>query len=197
MGIFMEFISSRPDVVRSINQRWLLNYWNRLRAGAPLPKWQALEAEDLAASLESLSFQDVVGTDGSARFQIRFHGKRIAELYGRTNCVGKFLDEILPPSYGNAALATYRQAVSSRLPVYTIADMRDPRRPHRPLRTPAAAVQRAGRRGEPHSRLARDRQPRRRLRSPRPDGRAAKAAGFRALHNHPILRRNFFIFRGC
>jgi hypothetical protein len=121
----MEFICSRPDVVRSINQRWLLNYWNRLRAGASLPKWQSLEAEELAASLESLSFQDVVGADDAARFQIRSHGKRIAELYGRTDCVGKFLDEILPPSYSGAAHSTYRQTVATKLPVYTIADMRD------------------------------------------------------------------------
>src|SRR5262245_24291582 len=121
----MEFINSRPDVVRSINQRWLLNYWNRLRAGATLTKWQSLEVEELAATLETLSFQDVIGAGDAARFQIRFHGKRIAELYGRTNCVGRFLDEILPPDYSNAAHATYRRAVSTKLPVYTIADVRD------------------------------------------------------------------------
>jgi hypothetical protein len=121
----MEFMSSRPDVVRSINQRWLLNYWNKLRVGNLLPKWQALEIEELAGTLESLSFQDVVGADEAARFRVRFHGKRIAELYGRTDCMGKFLDEILPPSYSNAAHATYHQAVASKLPIYTVADMRD------------------------------------------------------------------------
>jgi hypothetical protein len=124
-AIFMEFISSRPDIVRSINQRWLLNYWNRLRAGAVLPKWPGLEAEELAAGLDSLSFQEVVGTESAARFQILFHGERIAELYGRTNCVGKFLDEILPEPYSRVALSTYQQAVATKMPVYTIADMRD------------------------------------------------------------------------
>jgi hypothetical protein len=120
----MEFISSRPDVVRSINQRWLLNYWNRLRSRTVLPKWQALEIEELAGILESLSFHDVVSADGATRFLIRFHGKRIGELYGR-HCMGKFLDEILPRNYSNAAHATYHQAVASKLPIYTIADMRD------------------------------------------------------------------------
>ena len=121
----MEFMSSLPDVVRSITQRWLLTYWNRLRQDAELPMWQGLEAEELASGLDSLSFQDVVAADGELRFQIRFHGRRIAELYGRADCVGKFLDEILPPSYADAAQVTYREAVKTKLPVYTIADMRD------------------------------------------------------------------------
>src|SRR4051812_3438729 len=121
----MEFITSRPDVVRSITQRWLFNYWERLRKGAPLPAWQQVEPEELASLLDDLSFQDVVGSDGTARFQIRFHGRRVAEAYGLNNCAGKFLDEILPPSYTNAALSTYRHAVSTKLPVYTVADMRD------------------------------------------------------------------------
>jgi hypothetical protein len=112
-------------VIRSINQRWLLNYWNRLRQGAELPLWQGLEAEELASVPENLSFQDVVGSDGALRFQVRFHGRRIAEAYGRANCIGKFLDEILPPAYAGTALSTYRHAVETKLPVYTIADMRD------------------------------------------------------------------------
>jgi hypothetical protein len=121
----MEFIHSRPDVVRSSNQRWLLDYWNRVRRDGRLPAWQGLEAEEFGAPSADLSFMDVMPANGSARFLIRFHGARIAQLYGRDSCVGKFLDEILPPNYCEAALATYREAVATRLPVYTVADMRD------------------------------------------------------------------------
>jgi hypothetical protein len=121
---FMQFVSSRPAVVRSINQRWLLAYWHRLRGGGELPIWQGLETAELADMAASLSFHDVVGSDGDARFLIRFHGQRVAEAYG-TVCLGKFLDEILPPPYRETALSTYRQVVATRLPVYTIADIRD------------------------------------------------------------------------
>jgi hypothetical protein len=120
----MEFVNSRPDIVRSINQRWLLNYWYRLRGAAALPMWKDIEAEEIAAMLESLSFQEVEHTDGAVRFLVRFHGKRIAETYGSV-CHGKYLDEILPESFRPAALATYDKVVATRLPVYTIADMRD------------------------------------------------------------------------
>jgi hypothetical protein len=121
----MEFIHSRPDVVRSGNQLWLLDYWNRVRRDGRLPAWQGFEAAEFVALSADLSVTNVVPANGSARFLIQFHGTRIAQLYGRDSCVGKFLDEILPPNYCEAALATYREAVATRLPVYTVADMRD------------------------------------------------------------------------
>jgi len=120
----MNFMSSRPDVVRSSSQRWLLSYWDRLRGANALPMWEGFEAEELAAMAESLSIQDVTGTDGNARFLVRFHGKRIAEAYGSV-CQGKFLDEILPPVYRDVALSTYRRVLATKLPVYTIADTPD------------------------------------------------------------------------
>ena len=41
----MNFVSSRPDVVRSSNQRWLLSYWERPRGA--LPTWEGFEAEEI------------------------------------------------------------------------------------------------------------------------------------------------------
>ena len=124
-GIFcMQFATSRADIVRSASQRWLLGVWNRVRGTSTLPQWQGLQPEFATAS-DDLSLTMVVPAQDSIRFRIDFHGPRIAELYGRTTCVGRFLDEILPAGYSEPALATFRQAVNTRLPVYTIADMRD------------------------------------------------------------------------
>jgi hypothetical protein len=121
----MEFMSSRPDIVRSQDQRWLLGYWNRLRADAALPVWPGLSADTIAISGDSLSQTDVVGQTGSERFLIQFHGWRLAEAYGRISCVGKFLDEVLPDAYRESALSTYRHLVREKLPIYTVSDMRD------------------------------------------------------------------------
>jgi hypothetical protein len=120
----MEFMSARPDIVRSTSQRQLLEHWDSWRRSRLLPKWCGL-AQGFAQTSNDLSLTEVVTAADTIRFQIRFHGTRIAELYGRTSCVGKFLDEILPPAYRERALATYHQAVTTRLPVYTVADMRD------------------------------------------------------------------------
>jgi hypothetical protein len=121
----MEFMRSRPDVVRSREQCWLASYWNELRGTAPLPTWTDLQPDALGVPSDDLSITEVVTTDGGERFQIRFHGTRIAELYGRVNCVGKFLDEILPANASQGTLATYLHVVATGCPVYTVSDLRD------------------------------------------------------------------------
>ncbi len=121
----MEFMSSRPNVVRSDSQRWLLQYWGTLRGRLAVPPWHNLDPEALAIPSSDLSLTEVVPADGNARFRIRFHGQRVGELFGRVTCVGKYLDEILPSGYSQASLLTYRQVVEAALPVYTVSDMRD------------------------------------------------------------------------
>jgi hypothetical protein len=122
----MEFMHSPPDIVRSRNQRCLLDYWHGLREHDSLPVWGGLPADGLAISDVDLSYTTVVGKDGARRFRIEFHGTRVAEAYGRVSCVGKFLDEILPAAFSATALSTYHQVVNGRQPIYTVSDMRDP-----------------------------------------------------------------------
>jgi len=120
----MNFADAGPDVVRSVNQRWLLKYWSRLRTGRSLPTWQGLEADELVRMSENLSFSDVIAANGHPRYLIRFHGQKIAETYG-SNCRGKFLDAILPTTIRETALATYQHVLTTHHPVYTIADTSD------------------------------------------------------------------------
>ena len=119
-------MQSGPDIVRSENQRRLLNHWASLRGHASLPIWRGLNANDFAVPLDNLVWTEVVGEGDDARFRIGFHGTRIVEAFGPLDCVGKFLDEILPPAYLGAALSTYRKVVADKMPVYTVSDMRDP-----------------------------------------------------------------------
>ena len=122
----MEFTQSGPDIIRSDHQRRLLDHWASCRADAPLPIWRSLNADELPVPLDNLALSQVVGEGDDARFQLEFHGKRLAKSFGGMECVGMFLDQILPPPYLWSALATYREATNSGLPVYTVADMRNP-----------------------------------------------------------------------
>jgi len=121
----MKFAVARPDVVRAINQRWLLKFWERHLGDHRVPQWQAVEAADFSRVSAGLSFLDVVGGNGSLRFQIRFHGATIAKVYGAPDCRGKFLHESQPEPERTRKLAPYRQAVESGRPVYTIHDVTD------------------------------------------------------------------------
>jgi len=120
----MHFVPARANVVRSITQHWLLQYWDRLRKGRPLPPFDDLDGKEIARTAEMLMFCDVVLEAAAPRFCIRFQGKRITEAFG-ADCSGKFLDQTLPPPVRDAALAVYRQAVEIRQPVYTVADASD------------------------------------------------------------------------
>jgi len=123
----VEFMVLPPDIVRSINQIWLLKYWMRLRGSRQVPS-HSLDAEELADISDNLLFTNVVHEAGKPRFLISFSGVRILEFFGATCSTGgqgRFLDEVLPAAYRDAALSTLHAAVRARMPVYTVADMRD------------------------------------------------------------------------
>jgi hypothetical protein len=122
----MEFMQSGPDIVRSDYQRWLLDYWASQRGPDSLPIWRGLNAADLAIPFDNLAWMDVVGDREEApRFLIRFHGRRLSEAVAPIGDEGKFIDDLLPPPYLGAAVATYREVVRTKGPVYTVSDMRD------------------------------------------------------------------------
>jgi len=122
----MQFDMSRPDVVRAVNQRWLIKFWTQHLADCRVPRWQAVEAERLSSMQQNLSFLDVVpGADGGMRFLIRFHGEMIRHAYGSPDGRGRYLDEILTPGVCPTGITPYEKAVRDALPVYTILDVTD------------------------------------------------------------------------
>ena len=121
----MQFANGRPDLIRAINQRWLLNFWKRALGSENVPRWQKVEAENLSRIAANLSFLDVDISGFSQRYMIRFSGATIARVYGKTDCSGKFLDEVIPPHHYEQAEKPYRQTVAVRCPVYTIHDVTD------------------------------------------------------------------------
>jgi hypothetical protein len=121
----MQFSGARPDIIRAINQRWLLKFWQRHLGAHRVPQWRAVEADDLMRMADNLSFLDVIGGKSGLRFQIRFHGVTVGRVYGLPDCRGVFLHESKPEPARSQALAPYRQAVESGRPVYLIHDVAD------------------------------------------------------------------------
>lgn len=120
----MQFSMARPDVVRAINQRWLLKAWHREKGLNRVPPWRDTIVEELSRVAAQLSILQVVSTEGAARFLIRFHGDLIAEAYGSADCRGKHLDELVPAGTSDH-LAPYHRVLESGQPVYTIHEISD------------------------------------------------------------------------
>lgn len=120
----MHFMTSGPEVIQAIHQRWLFNEWKTLKAEAALPSWGALKAETLSRIVDSLMFCDVTAVEGAPRFYIRYMGAKVVRLYG-SDFKDRPLDEALPRIWRPDALTAYRQAVESRRPVYNAVATRD------------------------------------------------------------------------
>jgi len=120
----MQFQSARPDVIRAINQRWLLKTWNERRGEQALPTWQALEGREYAAMSRHLCFFDVVGKSGNVRFLMRHHSAWLGEVYG-FDCHNQYLDEMQSGRFQGALIATYQHVVATRAPVYASVDIAD------------------------------------------------------------------------
>jgi hypothetical protein len=121
----MKFAVARPDVVRAINQRWLLKFWKQHLGDHSVPQWQAIEAANLSAMSANLSFLDVIGNGETARFQFRYQGAAVSQIHASDDWRGKFLDEVMPAARQIESLPAYRHAVHSGCPVYTIYDIND------------------------------------------------------------------------
>lgn len=121
----MEFPVARPDVVRAVNQRWLLKFWQRHRGAHRVTQWQAVEPDNLAHMSANLSLLDVVPARDAARFLIRFHGATVGQVYGSADCRGRHVDEVIPPARCATALAPYKHTAAAGSPVYTIHGVAD------------------------------------------------------------------------
>jgi hypothetical protein len=121
----MQFDFARPDVVRAVNQRWLLKFWAQNIGDRRVPQWQNLDVERLAGFQENLSFLDVVRGAGGMRFLIRFHGKTIRRAYASADGRGRYLDEIMTPEMCPTGIAPYEKAAGDGMPVYTVMQVND------------------------------------------------------------------------
>lgn len=118
----LPYHSKLPGVIRSIRQRWLFGLWDRTRTGADIPHWSKLQASDLASCFDYLNFIKVFHLNAARRFQILAHGQQIGLMFGKANCAGKFLDEVIPESGAKANLEPYDQAVQLKTPIYTTSN---------------------------------------------------------------------------
>lgn len=113
-----------PDIIKSIQQRWLLGHWKRLRNGCVLPMAAAFDLAAAESCRDDLSILDVQPHNGAHRFLIVDHGKNVGSMYA-SSCAGKFLDETLPDVARARTLETYEHAVATGLPIYTVSKMID------------------------------------------------------------------------
>lgn len=120
----MQFERRRPDVIRAIGQRALLDWWNRLRGSAKVPAYTAETPEHLASHAPNLMHCDVVPCEDGLRFRMQVIGSRLVAAYGGS-WPGRFLDEALPRRLRQPSRLAYTGVVESEQPGYSILETID------------------------------------------------------------------------
>jgi hypothetical protein len=127
----LEFERADPSVVKSINQRYLLNEWLRaFGKRRTMPPPGDFQPEQVADELIDMMHYEVVGQGDGARFLITHEGARLATTYGsdhiepaqRTN---RYLDDAIGPERYANVVASYRACVARQRPVYSISTVQD------------------------------------------------------------------------
>jgi len=108
------------NIVKSIKQRQLTRYWERLRGSDLLPLWSAVDRDEIAWSRDNLCVMEIKREGTALRCLIREHGDKLTEYYGSA-CAGRHLDEFMAPEALTQLTAIYAQAVNARRPVYTVS----------------------------------------------------------------------------
>lgn len=119
------FESRNAEVIRSIQQRDLLNKWLLLYAPQNRPPASVDYDPALAEKDRSMLVQyHVSDVSGRTSFLITSYGSHISEAYGRTG-LGQELSHYLGEKRAPSIVPLYEECVRRQLPVYTIARMTD------------------------------------------------------------------------
>ncbi|HVG52651.1 MAG TPA: PAS domain-containing protein [Xanthobacteraceae bacterium] len=120
------FKTVSDSVVKSITQRQILRYWERIRGADVLPTWSRFDRAEFSSCRENLCVMEVRREGDRIRLYIREHGEKLAEYYGSA-CAGRYLDDFMSPEALAALSAIYAQVMETRRPVYTVAPVTDSR----------------------------------------------------------------------
>ncbi len=127
----MEFVSADPSVVRSIQQRVLLNAWHRARRQpSALPAVADFHPDGLADELADMMGFDVEGSGQTARLFITHEGSRLAAAYGNERLdpaarINRYLDVAIDPIVYARVLPCYQTCIKRKHPTYSIAMVKD------------------------------------------------------------------------
>jgi hypothetical protein len=132
LGVFsLNFESANPSVVRSIQQRLLLNNWLRaLTCGKPLPVRADFHFDGVTDELDEMMCFDVEGNGEAARYLITQEGASLAATYGSEHIaprlrINRYLDDAIGPERYARVAPCYLTCIVRKRPTYCISRVAD------------------------------------------------------------------------
>src|ERR1700739_3974187 len=115
----MLFKATSLEPVKSVSQRALAAYWDRLAAGRRFPALTEFALEAGMHDPKQLVLWNVEGIGPRQKFRALYQGENVAEAFN-TAWAGKTMDEVAPMSLRRVALDAAKECAATGCLVYTI-----------------------------------------------------------------------------
>lgn len=119
------FSIARPDVVRAVNQRWLLKFWKRHLGAQPRAAMAGHRRREPIADIVQSELPRCHRQRRRRVFRRSLQWRDDRHCLWRRRSRGRRLDDVMPPEHRDDWLVPYRLAVGCRCPIYTIHDVND------------------------------------------------------------------------
>ena len=120
----MEFTDAPISFIKSISQRALCLYWQRLVAEDPFPSIDQFQTAARLHDPKQLVVWNVENDAGNRTFRALFQGSNVGEVFN-SQWAGKSMEEIVPPALKAFSIDGADECAASGFPVYTVLSASD------------------------------------------------------------------------
>src|SRR5438046_791679 len=115
----MQFKFAPPEAIKSVTQRALASYWDRLAAGRAFPAFTEFEPEASRHDPKQLVVWNIEGAGRLLKFRALYEGENVAEVFNSI-WAGKTMEQVVPMSLRRITLDAAKECAASGCPVYMV-----------------------------------------------------------------------------
>ncbi len=115
----MQFKFAPPEAIKSVTQRALASYWDRLAAGRAFPAFMEFEPEASRHDPKQLVAWNIEGAGRLLKFRALYQGENVFEVFN-SSWAGKTMEQVVPMSLRRITLDAAKECAASGCLIYAI-----------------------------------------------------------------------------
>jgi hypothetical protein len=115
----MLFKFATPEAIKSVTQRALASYWDRLAGGRAFPAFTEFEPDATGHDPKQLVVWNIEGAGPLQKFRALYQGDNVAEVFN-SNWAGKTMEQVVPMSLRRITLDAAKECAASGCLIYAI-----------------------------------------------------------------------------
>jgi len=115
----MLFKFAAPEAIKSVTQRALASYWDRLAGGRAFPAFTEFEPDATGHDPKQLVVWNIEGAGRLQKFRALYQRDNVAEVFN-SNWAGKTMEQVVPMSLRRITLDAAKECAESGCLIYAI-----------------------------------------------------------------------------